>query len=278
MHRDNMKRLRKEQIYSLIISFAVIFALGYGIYSVVHRMNGDTTDNIVKLSDAGENNVALKTEDVTDSLPGDIAGNSNPDMDAEAANAGASMQKKQKEQSDGVTAQQPQSTMQEMQIQEKAKDVASDSVTAKQAAIDAAYTFGEQDHLLRPVAGDIILKYSMDSTIYFPTLAAYKCNPAIHIGAEEGSNVGVAANGIVTGVRNSEETGLTIDVAIGNGYTTTYGLMKDVTVKQGDTVVVGQLLGKVAAPTAYYTKEGANLYFALAKDGQPIDPAMYFGE
>lgn len=127
-----------------------------------------------------------------------------------------------------------------------------------------------------PVTGDIVLKYSMDTTIYFKTLGMYKCNPAVNIAAEAGTNVGVAADGVVESVTYSEETGNTVAVAIGNGYVTTYGLIDNVVVKKGDTVVAGQLLGTVSDPTAYYVEEGPNLYFMLTKDGEPADPAAYF--
>ena len=88
-----------------------------------------------------------------------------------------------------------------------------------------------------PVTGDIVLKYSMDTTIYFKTLGMYKCNPAVSIAAEAGTNVGVAADGVVESVTYSEETGNTVAVAIGDGYVTTYGLIDNVVVKKGDTVV-----------------------------------------
>ena len=133
--------------------------------------------------------------------------------------------------------------------------------------IASAYTFSEADSLLWPVSGDIVLKYSMDSTIFFPTL-----------GADEGTNVGVAASGVVKSVTVNEETGTTVDVAIGNGYETTYGLLDNVVVRSGDKVTKGQLLGTVSAPTAYYTKEGANLYFKVTKDGVSVDPMELLAE
>ena len=43
----------------------------------------------------------------------------------------------------------------------------------------------------------------------------------------------------------------------------------------GDHVSAGAVLGYVNEPTKYYTKEGANLYFALQKDGTPLDPLQY---
>lgn len=47
------------------------------------------------------------------------------------------------------------------------------------------------------------------------------------------------------------------------------------TVSQGDIVKKGTTIGYVAEPTKYYSAEGANLYFAMKKDGEPIDPITY---
>ena len=46
----------------------------------------------------------------------------------------------------------------------------------------------------------------------------------------------------------------------------------------GDTVTAGQLLGTVAEPTAYYKEEGPGIYFAMTKDGIPVNPMDYLGE
>ena len=79
----------------------------------------------------------------------------------------------------------------------------------------------------------------------------------------------------MTEIRNTAEYGQTVTMDLGSGYTATYGQMKDLTVKTGDTVEKGQVIGKVAAPTSYYTLEGTNLYFQLEKDKKSVDPAKY---
>lgn len=56
------------------------------------------------------------------------------------------------------------------------------------------------------------------------------------------------------------------------------GMLSDVNVKIGDTVTAGQLLGTVAEPTAYYKEEGPGIYFAMTKDGIPVNPMDYLGE
>ena len=53
------------------------------------------------------------------------------------------------------------------------------------------------------------------------------------------------------------------------------GQLKDLNVSEGDTVKKGAIIGYVNAPTKYYSEEGSNLYFAMKKDGKPIDPIAY---
>ena len=140
------------------------------------------------------------------------------------------------------------------------------------------YTFGENSVPMWPIAGNIVMNYSMDSTILHKTLGTYKTNPAINISAEIGTNVGAAASGIVQSIYDSEETGTTMVIAVGSGYVTTYGLLDNLAVEEGDSVTAGQVIGTVGAPTAYYVEEGPNVYFAVSKDGTPIDPTEYLAE
>ena len=276
--KDSGFKLNKEKVFGTIISFAIILTLGYGIYSVaVNSGRKENQENIVNLNESGQDNVALRTEDVTQEYSDILQAPEKTDGsdDAEAANAGAKAEGLSAAQENITTGKEAQGTDTDRGIAGITGSAGGQRLTAK-ANPAAAYSFDESDTLMWPVTGDIVLKYSMDTTIYFKTLGMYKCNPAVNIAAEAGTNVGVAADGVVESVTYSEETGNTVAVAIGDGYVTTYGLIDNVVVKKGDTVVAGQLLGTVSDPTAYYVEEGPNLYFMLTKDGEPVDPAAYF--
>ena len=134
------------------------------------------------------------------------------------------------------------------------------------------YSFNEESTMMWPASGDVILNYNMSNTIYFPTLDVYRCNPAIVISAPEDSVVCAAADGIVISVYETSETGLTMEVALGNDYVMTYGQLKDVKVGVGSQVKRGDALAAVAAPSQYYTVEGSNLYFKLEKAGESVNP------
>ncbi len=134
--------------------------------------------------------------------------------------------------------------------------------------------FDIEKGMLWPVSGDVILKYSMSNTVYFKTLAQYKCNPAIVISSEEGTKVKAAADGTVTKVSESDEIGNTITVDIGSGYTVTYGQLKDVAVKEGQAVKEGDVIAKIAKPTKYYSQEGSNLYLQVMEKENSVDPLL----
>lgn len=138
-----------------------------------------------------------------------------------------------------------------------------------------ALHFAPNDVLIWPVDGNVVLSYSMDKTIYFSTLDQYKYNPAIVIGGEVGMEVLAAAEGEVTSIETTAQTGTTITMNLGNGYEAVYGQMKEVCVHEGDRVSQGDVIGYLSEPTKYYSVEGPNLYFQLLEDGQPINPLEF---
>lgn len=139
-------------------------------------------------------------------------------------------------------------------------------------AMQPTLSFGDTDTLVWPVVGNVLINYSMDKTVYFPTLDQYKYNPAIVIAANEGDMITAAAAGKVTSVFEDPQIGQAVTMELGNGYEVTYGQLKEILVSEGSYVSMGDMIAKVAAPTKYYSIEGTNVYFRLTKDGSPINP------
>ena len=164
-----------------------------------------------------------------------------------------------------------------------AKDLTSDASDTVSEAVETAgsklnaldkLSFDRDEGLAWPVSGNVIMNYSMDRTVYFATLMQYKCNPAIIIDAEVGTEVKAAADGVVTKIANNEETGLTVTMEIGNGYSLVYGQLENLNLEVGDFVSQGEVIGTIAKPTKYYTVEGSNLYFQVLEDGKTINPML----
>ena len=150
-----------------------------------------------------------------------------------------------------------------------------EALTATEAistTVQPTLDFHEEDGLVWPIVGDVLINYSMDKTIYFPTLQQYKYNPAIVIAANQGESISAAANGRVTSVTYDPVIGNTVVMELGNGYELTYGQLENIIVSEGSYVSVGDGIGTVASPTKYYSLEGTNVYFKLTKDGAPINP------
>jgi hypothetical protein len=134
--------------------------------------------------------------------------------------------------------------------------------------------FSMEQGLIRPVDGEVLMHYSMDSSVYFATLDQYKYNPAVLFGAPEDAPVSACAQGLVLSVFSNEEIGNAVTLDLGNGYQATYGQLKDIQVSEGSLIEAGTLLGYVAAPTKYYSLEGSNLYFALTCNNTPVNPGF----
>lgn len=153
-----------------------------------------------------------------------------------------------------------------------AEEAAKKDALAQEAKVIQHSFSPETEDLLWPIAGNIILDYSMDQTVYFATLNQYKYNPAIIIQGQVGQEVLCGADGKVTSIEKLDETGTTVTVDFGDGYEGVYGQLKDVVVSVGSHVKSGAKLGLISEPTRYYSIEGANVYFQILKDGEPVDP------
>ena len=135
--------------------------------------------------------------------------------------------------------------------------------------------FSEDSVLTWPASGAVIMGYSMDQTVFFQTLEQYKYNPAMIISGEVGETITASAAGIVTDIAETAQTGTTVSLDMGNGYTAVYGQLTDVALSAGDYVNAGEKIGNLSEPTQYYSIEGPNLYLEILKDGEPVDPMNF---
>lgn len=162
-------------------------------------------------------------------------------------------------------------------IQEEAPSAYTEEFEAADAqalstAMQPALTFSDSDTLVWPVVGNVLVNYSMDKTVYFPTLQQYKYNPAIMIQANEGDLITAAAAGKVIDVFEDVQIGHGVTMELGSGYEVTYGQLTNILVSEGSYVAMGDIIGEVASPTKYFSVEGTNVYFKLTKDGEPVNP------
>ena len=154
-----------------------------------------------------------------------------------------------------------------------AKELTEESMTPVETVKEEVLHFNPtKDGIVWPIEGTVLLDYSKDATIYFPTLQQYQYNPAMVIAGEVNSKVYFVAKGKITNIETNEVTGCTVTQDIGDGYTVKYGQLKELNFKVGDMVESGQVVGYINEPTKYYSVEGPNVYFQVLKESEPIDP------
>lgn len=195
----------------------------------------------------------------------------------------ASYEVKPKETTVQKTADTDKQVNKEPKIEEQvtdAQDIAKEETTKPESVTTAAEDtmHFRKDQTVWPIEGEILLDYSMDTTIYFPTLEQYRCNPALVIEGAVNDKVYAMARGKITKISENEETGCTVTQDLGDGFTAVYGQLKELNFSEGDIVESGQVIGYVNEPTKYYVEEGSNVYFRLEKDGKAVNPKEYLPE
>lgn len=136
-------------------------------------------------------------------------------------------------------------------------------------------SFNSEETISWPVNGEVILPYSMNTTVHFKTLDQYQCNPGMMIAAGSGTTVKSAYLGQVTKVTSDNVYGNMVTVYLGNDYSAVYGQLDTIYVKEGDYVKAGDSIGTIGAPTDSFTEEGSHLFFQLYDGDTPVDPMLF---
>jgi len=186
-----------------------------------------------------------------------------------------------------VAESQPISDMPPVDVAENQGTEALEFVDEVQAASSAGSSVEQKDAvdlffeegmgILWPVDGNVVLNYSADHLIYHPTLDQFRTHDAIAISATAGTEVVAAADGVVASVEESVQTGVTVTTAIGNDYYLVYGQLEDSELKIGDSVSQGEVIGKIAKVSRFYSKEGDNLYFQVRCGEETLNPMSLLG-
>lgn len=251
---------------------AVIAAAGIGAYQLGTSRPEQEIQDPVEMETEEEFMVDAGTDQVEADMENTIENNS-------AQREEEVIEKPEEETDSAENTQEQTAPYQEAQENTGAEqDEEENTETAAGAVSAPSLSFSEETQMEWPVNGNILLDYNMDQTIYFPTLDQYKLSPAIAVQAVEGAPVLASVPGTVYSIEESAQTGTTVTMELGSGYQAVYGQLKDLAVEEGQTVEKGDVIGYIAAPTKYYSEEGSNLYFAMKKDGEPVDPIAYLPE
>lgn len=295
MRRNRKNSAKKERIIMLASSAFVLTALTMtGIY--MQARDEESKDNGYTLDfTALENNTENKSQEIAQNNQPNPIGNTVPlenfadvtedDLDYMPMEAGSGNIEIPgltmiSGQEDLLAEEKPQAPMETDDsgngAKEEQKEDGGGKSEPKKVTVSKELHFAESDGLLRPVSGEVLIPFSMDSSVYFSTLDQYKYNPALMLDAEEGTSVAACAEGKVIDVFQNAEIGNAVTMDLGDGYQITYGQLQEISVSLDSYVNPGEQVGTIAAPTKYYSIEGANLYLKLTMDGTPVNPELLF--
>ena len=128
----------------------------------------------------------------------------------------------------------------------------------------------------KPVEGDIVRDFAVDSLIYSDTLQEWTTHTGIDIKAEKTTVVKAAEAGTVKNIKNDPRYGLTVIIEHANGFQTVYSnLLTSEFVVEGEKVEKGQSLGTVGNTAAFEIADEPHLHFEILKDSVQVDPNIY---
>ena len=151
--------------------------------------------------------------------------------------------------------------------------------TTKPAPTEEATTAPTERKPLKtmsPVAGDSIFGYSMEALSYNQTTRDWRVHNGVDLAAEAGAEVKAAADGEVYTVFEDDAMGTTVVIRHADGYTTKYAsLAENVSVKPGDTVTMGQVIGYASDSAIVESTLGTHVHFGVTCNDEPVDPAEF---
>lgn len=127
-----------------------------------------------------------------------------------------------------------------------------------------------------PVDNYTSIEHYSDTMVFNSTLKRYSSHKATDFIAPEGSKVYCVWKGKVESIENTLLQGVSVTVDHGNGLKTVYNSLADGdTVKVGQTLKKGDVIGEVSATNRQENFKSAHLHFEVVENGKSIDPIKY---
>lgn len=128
----------------------------------------------------------------------------------------------------------------------------------------------------KPVEGDIVRDFAVDSLIYSETLQEWTTHTGIDIKADKTTVVKSAEVGTVKSIKNDPRYGMTVVIEHDNGFKTVYSnLLTSEFVVEGEKIEKGQSIGTVGNTAAFEIADEPHLHFEILKDNVAVDPNIY---
>lgn len=145
-----------------------------------------------------------------------------------------------------------------------------ESEKAEEVATEKPVTFA------MPIKANITKQFSTEQLIYSETYGDMRVHTGIDIEAETGTLVKASGNGTVKEVADDKITGKTVIIDHGNNISSYYCGLNDASVKAGDKVNAGKVIGTVGEnPSECLDK--SHLHFAIKSGDKWLSPLQAMG-
>ncbi len=163
-------------------------------------------------------------------------------------------------------------------VQTAQAEVPEDTAVLSPDGVIKGLNFSAETGMLWPVTGDALISFSPDHAIYHKTLDSYRTSDFVLLGSAPGTHVSAAADGIVTGIKEELQTGTTVTMRVSEDHEIVYGMLSNVTVKEGELVDAGTVFATVAQPTRYFVEDGSGVYVQVREKGEAVNPMLFLQE
>ena len=127
-----------------------------------------------------------------------------------------------------------------------------------------------------PVKGDILHDFSLEVLAYDETMGDWRTHSGIDISAAAGTQVCAMSSGTVERIYDDDLMGTTVVIDHGSGLRSMYSnLAASPTVKVGDKVTTGDVIGAVGKTSLAEIGRASHLHLETLMDGVAVDPIQY---
>ncbi len=122
------------------------------------------------------------------------------------------------------------------------------------------------------VSGKVLNPFTGDEMVKSKTFGDWRTHAGIDIAAKQGSEVHAISDGTVKDVYEDALMGHTVVIEHKEVTSTYSNLASEITVKKGDKITVGTVIGEVGNSAAAECMEDEHLHLEVMRDGVQIDP------
>lgn len=127
-----------------------------------------------------------------------------------------------------------------------------------------------------PVQGEILKNYSATELQFSETYKDMRLHSGIDIACENGTSISACANGTVLSIEPDASLGNVVTIDHGNGITVKYASLDELSIKQSDSVSVGDIIGK-STTVPCESNDRSHIHIEVFKDGTSVEPLEALG-